>query len=214
METLKFMLGGDVMLGRTVGEWIARKGPDYPLGKISEVMNSADLVLVNLECAITSSSTFWTGEPKAFYFKAPVSAVETLKQAGVDIVSLANNQVLDFGCKGLDDTLDLLEMAGIRHAGAGRDMAEASKPACVESKGICFGMVAYCDHQQDFSAGTASPGINYFDLFDEKAFMSRIGADLQKMKGVDWPILSLHWGPNMVHRPSDYFRKLARGAID
>ncbi len=214
METVRLMLGGDVMLGRNVARRIARMGPAYPLGRISEIMNSADLVLVNLECAITASSARWSGAAKAFYFGAPLQAIDALLDAGVDVVSLANNHVLDFGYKGFDDTLISLEGAGIGYAGAGRNIDEASKPACFERKGISFGMTAYCDHQQDFSAGPASPGINYFDLDQENGFISRIRQDIEKMKGIDWPILSLHWGPNRVRHPSDHFRKLARQAIE
>ncbi len=214
MERLKFVLGGDAMLGRNVGQWIKRFGPDYPLGKISGIMKQADLVMVNLECAITSSNTLWKGEPKAFYFGAPVEAVDTLVMAGVDVVNLANNHVLDFDYKGLDDTLKLLSQAGIIHAGAGKSSRKASNPAFFERKGIRFGMVAYCDHQEDFAAGQETSGINYIDLSEEEAVLSRFRMDLKRIGKVEWPILSIHWGPNMVHRPSACFTRLARRAID
>lgn len=214
METVKLVLGGDVMLGRNVGEWIRRRGPDYPLGKIHEVMAGADLVMVNLECAITASTTLWSGSPKAFYFGAPVEAADALLMAGVDVVSLANNHVLDFDYEGLDDTLDVLKDAGIAYVGAGRNITEASSAVFFERNGISFGMTAYCDHQEDFCATKDTAGINYIDLSDEKAVLSRFRADLDGMGKIDWPILSIHWGPNMVESPSSHFRTLARGAVD
>lgn len=214
MEKTKLILGGDVMLGRNVGHWIKREGTEYPLGKISPILNRADLVIINLECAITSSEAIWKGAPKAFYFGAPVEAANSLARAGIDIVSLANNHILDFGYGGLDDTLKLLDESGMGHAGAGRNSLEASSPAFAERNGITFGMAAFCDHQEDFSAGPSSPGINYVDLDDEKAALSRFQDMLEKMGSVDWPMLSLHWGPNMVNRPSRQFRKLARAVID
>ena len=212
MDGLKILVGGDVMLGRNVGHWIRKAGPSYPLGEISGIMKQGDIVMVNLECSLTSSKALWKGERKAFYFGAPGDAIHALK--GVDVVSLANNHVLDFDIRGLYDTLDLLDEAGIVHAGAGRNGLEASRAVFFERKGIRFGMVAYCDHQEDFSAGPDKPGINYIDLSEEEAALSRFRADLKKMDAADWPILSLHWGPNMVFSPSAQFVRLAHAAIE
>ncbi len=61
--TVQFMLGGDVMLGRLVGEQIAARGPGYPLGGIAPLLREADLAIVNLECAITDASEEWHGAP-------------------------------------------------------------------------------------------------------------------------------------------------------
>jgi len=66
-ETVRIILGGDVMLGRIVKERIRRLGPAYPLGRIAGLMRGADLTIVNLECAVTSSDALWSGAPKAFY---------------------------------------------------------------------------------------------------------------------------------------------------
>lgn len=214
MEKVRLILGGDVMLGRNVGHWIERKGAEYPLGKISPILKQADLVIINLECAITSSKVLWKGAPKAFYFGAPVKAADSLARAGIDIVSLANNHVLDFDYGGLESTLELLDEFAIGHAGAGRNNLEASSPVFAERNGITFKMAAFCDHQVDFSAGPSSPGINYVDFSDEKAALSRFHEMLEEMGSVDWPMLSVHWGPNMINRPSRQFRKLARSVID
>ncbi len=211
---MKLLFCGDTMLGRGVGKAMEKHGHGYPLGKISPFTKDADLCIVNLECAITSSKSIWGGEPKAFYFGAPVGAAKSLRMAGVDLVNLANNHVLDFGVDGLEDTLRCLDEAGIRHAGAGKNMHDASCPALLERCGMKFGMAAFCDHQADFAAGPDNPGINYLDLFDEKRAIEKFRKGLEAMGKVDWPILSLHWGPNMVHRPSRKFVGLAHGAIE
>jgi poly-gamma-glutamate synthesis protein (capsule biosynthesis protein) len=210
------MFGGDVMLGRMVGERILMHGADYPLGPVAGRMRAADLTVVNLECAITSSERHWPGAPKAFYFGAPPEAGDALAGAGIDMVSLANNHVLDFDVDGLRDTLRILRRHGISHAGAGENIGEACSPALIESQGMRFGMAAFCDHQTDFAAGKDRPGIVCIDTDDEPAAlacMRRALEPLQQMM-VDWPILSLHWGPNMVFRPSERFRRLAHAAID
>lgn len=213
---VRLMLGGDVMLGRLVKESIFRHGADYPLGPVAAKLQAADLAVINLECAITSSQSCWQGEPKAFYFGAPPEAAQSLANAGIDMVSLANNHVLDFGAGGLRETLRHLERAGIRHAGAGENLREAATPAFADCKGMRFGMAAFCNHQADFAAARGRPGIAYIDLDDEAGALRRLRQALERMQGggVDWPILSLHWGPNMVLRPSDTLHYLAHAAID
>jgi poly-gamma-glutamate synthesis protein (capsule biosynthesis protein) len=213
---LRLFLGGDAMLGRMVGACVGRFGADYPLGAIAPLMRQADLAIVNLECAITSCTQHWSGAPKAFYFGAPPGAVESLLGAGIKLVSLANNHILDYGVRGLRDTIATLDRHGIAHAGAGRDLAEAQQPALVECKGMRFGMAAFCDHQRDFAAASGRDGMAWLDLQDEPkalAAFEQALAPLLEAK-LDWPILSLHWGPNMLWRPSAGFRRLAQAAVD
>ncbi|WP_147373867.1 CapA family protein [Massilia cavernae] len=213
---VRLMLGGDVMLGRLVGKAIQRFGPHYPLSGVAPLMSKADLTIVNLECAITSSTREWHGAPKAFYFGAPPAAVHALTDAGVDLVSLANNHALDYDVEGLLDTMKYLRARGIGWAGAGNSIDEARAPVFAERNGLRFGMAALCDHQVDFAAGVRRPGTTYVDLDDEPAalaLMRKLLEPIQQAKA-DWPILSLHWGPNMVSEPSRKFRRIAHAAID
>lgn len=214
--TVSLMLGGDVMLGRYVGQRIASEGPDYPLGEITTLLRSADLAIVNLECAITASVQRWSGLPKAFYFGAPPQAVRSLLDAGIAGATLANNHVLDFDVAGLRDTLHTLRSHGIGCAGAGMDVDEARAPLLLVRNGIKLGLVAFCDHQSDFAADEHRPGIAWLDFEDEPVVLDQFRASLQQLvrSGVDWPMLSLHWGPNMVERPSARFVRLAHAAID
>ncbi|MGH7273489.1 MAG: CapA family protein, partial [Nitrospiria bacterium] len=216
VEIVRLILGGDVMLGRIVARQIQRLGSQYPLGEIAAIMKQADLTLINLECAITSPQELWSGAPKAFYFGAPPEAIQSLVGAGVDLVSLANNHTLDYGEAGLRETMSLLRRKEIGFTGAGANLDEAQSPAIIERKGIRFGMVAYCDHQEDFSVGETRPGISYLNLRDQEKALNQIREGLNGLKkaGVDWPILSLHWGPNMVHHPSSQFVRFAHEAID
>lgn len=210
------MLGGDAMLGRTVNDYIARYGASYPLGPIAGLMRQADLTIVNLECAIAATDHIWPGAPKAFYFRAPPEAAHSLLDAGVDLVNLANNHTLDYDVEGLLQTLHHLQQQGIGYVGAGRDIEEALRPALMERRGIRLAMAGFCDHQPDFSAQRSRAGIAYLDLDDERAVLESWRNALEPLRkaAVHWPVLSLHWGPNMVFRPSEKFRRLAHAAID
>ena len=190
MQSLRVMLGGDVMLGRLVGQAIGQYGADYPLGPIAALMRAADLTIINLECAMTDSDQLWSGMRKAFYFAAPSIAIQSLQEAGVDLVNLANNHTLDFDFQGLHDTLAILKQANILYAGAGDNLKQARQPAILNCHGLQFAMISYCDHQADFaaSAGQAGrAGMSYLDLSHEKAALMQIEADFKPLQsqGID-----------------------------
>jgi poly-gamma-glutamate synthesis protein (capsule biosynthesis protein) len=213
---LRLVFGGDLMLGRTVKEYMLRDGAPYPLDAVAPLLRSADLAIANLECALTDNLERWHGVPKAFYFGAPAQAGQALKDAGIGLVSLANNHILDFDVQGLQDTLALLDAAGILHTGAGMDLAGAQRPAIAEARGVRIGMAAFCDHQADFAASEDHPGMAWLGLHDETAAIDAFARALAPLRaaGVRWPILSLHWGPNMVRAPTPHQRRLARAAIE
>src|ERR1043166_6214605 len=94
MTTLAF--AGDVMLGRLVSDAIKQMPPEQPWGDVMPIMAAADLRIVNLECAITTHTTPWTRTEKVFHFGADPAAIQVLRAAHIDAVSLANNHVLDF----------------------------------------------------------------------------------------------------------------------
>jgi poly-gamma-glutamate synthesis protein (capsule biosynthesis protein) len=216
MSALRLLFGGDVMLGRLVGDAMLREGADYPLGAVSALLRGASLAIANLECAVCEPAERWHGAPKAFYFRAPPLAGQALRDAGIGLVSLANNHILDYGVQGLLDTLRILDAQGIAHAGAGAGLDAALAPVIVERQGVRIGMAAFCDHQADFAAAPEHAGMAWIGLHDEAAAIDEFTRALAPLRaaGVRWPILSLHWGPNMVSEPSDRQRRLARAAID
>ena len=213
---LRVVLGGDVMLGRGVASAIAEHGTGYPLAPVAALMWEADLTLVNLECALTHSTEPWQGEKKDFYFRAPTKAVNCLSLAGIDVVSLANNHILDFGVSGLQDTIAALHSKNIAFAGAGEDLGLARRPAVLARKQARFGIVAYCDHQSSFAATPSNAGIAYLDLSNTTHALDVLKEDLADLyqMGVTWPILSLHYGPNRVTRPNTQFIALAHAIAD
>jgi poly-gamma-glutamate synthesis protein (capsule biosynthesis protein) len=213
---LRLLFGGDHMLGRLAGDALLREGPDYPLGALAPLLRGADLAIANLECAICAPAERWHGAPKAYYFRAPPLAGQALRDAGIGLVSLANNHILDYDVQGLLETLRILDAHGIAHAGAGVDLAAAQAPVIVERKGVRIGMAAFCDHQDDFAATPEHPGMAWLGLHDEAAAIDAFARVLAPLRaeGVRWPILSLHWGPNMVNEPAPHQRRLARAAIE
>lgn len=106
------ILLGDVMLGRTVNvRSLEKENPRYPFEKVADKLMSADIVFANLESPIVENC------PKkysGFVFCGDPKMVEGLSYAGIDVVSLANNHINNFGKKGVEDTGKYLDAAGIK----------------------------------------------------------------------------------------------------
>lgn len=210
---MRICLGGDVMLGRGVDEWLLAAGRS-PFTAIAPYWQGADLVAVNLECAITGQDTWYQGPPKAFYFRARPVAATFLAEAGVGVVTLANNHALDAGEPGLIDTLRLLDAAGIAHAGAGRDLAEASRPAVRLAAGKRVAVLSYCDHQEDFAAGPQQPGIRYLDLGAPET-LSALAADIREARVIaDHVLVAFHWQANWAPVVEPLYRRVAHHCLE
>src|ERR671916_2010580 len=180
VEMTTLALTGDVMLGRGVNETLDASRPEGVWGDVLPLLHAADLRVINLECALTEHRRPWSRTPKVFHFRAGPPAVEVLRAARVDACSLANNHTLDFEERGLLDTLDHLEAAGIRYAGAGHNLEEAARPALVK-KGVA--LVAFTDNEPPFAAGPDKPGTNYLPVSLEPEVMGRVEEAVEAARG-------------------------------
>ena len=100
--TLNFV--GDILLASRIQDLIDAEGPMAPWIGVKDLLQSADFTIGNLECAVGT-----TGSPmpdKQWTFRASPETLQGLKDAGVDVVSLANNHTLDFGVEGLLETIE------------------------------------------------------------------------------------------------------------
>jgi poly-gamma-glutamate capsule biosynthesis protein CapA/YwtB (metallophosphatase superfamily) len=203
---------GDVMLGRLVSDKISLRGPSYVWGDMLGVVSRPDITLINLETTFTKSKS---PLPKVFNFKAKLAHVKALQNAGVDVVTLANNHSFDFGVEGFEDTTRALEGAGIEYIGAGLDDMRARKPFITQKGGITIGFLAYTDNEPGWKADRNSPGTNYLQVGDIRAALDDID---QVRSKVDVLVVSLHWGPNMRQAPSgdfvEFAHRLIEGGVD
>ncbi len=176
-----------------------------------------DLRIINLETAVTKSDDHWPG--KGIHYRMHPENVACLKEAGIDVASLANNHVLDWGQRGLFETLETLRGVNIRPAGAGRDRAEAEKPAVVEVPGK--GRVLVFSYGLETSgilgswaASEGKPGVNLLqDLSGETVRHVEKKIQAQR-RDRDVVVASIHWGPNWGHAVSREQRQFAHELID
>ena len=191
---------------------------------LAYVWGDADVVLeranascgiVNLETAITDART---PEPKGINYRMNPRNAEGLKQLGIDCCVLANNHVLDWGAKGLMQTLDTLHGMAMATAGAGRSAAEAAKPAILHHENrrvLVFGFAASDSGvPHHWAAQPNGPGVNYLHALDEKMIRSIKSQVSEIKRNGDTAIASIHWGSNWGYDIPPAHISFARALID
>lgn len=213
---MRFVLVGDVMLGRLVNETLKREPATYPWGDTLPLFQQSDFRACNLECALADHGAPWSATPKIFHFRSDAKNVAALQAAGMTAVSLANNHALDFGEEALFEMLQTLDHARIARAGAGRTLDEAARPAVIEMQGLRVGWLAWSDNEPDWAATATRPGIFYVPTRVMSQRARRLFDLIGQLKedGVDWVVVSAHWGPNWGTAPPADHPPFARALID
>jgi poly-gamma-glutamate capsule biosynthesis protein CapA/YwtB (metallophosphatase superfamily) len=176
-------------------------------GDVTSVFQDADLVVGNLECALVQTGEATSG--KCVLRGSPEWA-STLKSAGIGVVSLANNHIMDYGKQGLLSTIETLRRAGVRHVGAGTNRHEARSPLFLDAAGrriALLGRTAVIVSSPSY-AGENDPGVAFLDP-DETATAIRSSGSQ-----ADLVILLVHWGMEEYSYPSPTQRQLARQLAD
>ncbi len=224
--TATLLFAGDVTLGYHYEEYVdeqIKKGMPkdealaWGFARVRDVTTKADLFVVNLECPFTSK-----GEKiaKNFNFRARPELVAALASGGVDVVSLANNHLMDYGPEGLFDTLATLDQHRIVHFGAARNLAAARTPAIVDVKGIKVAFLGYFFlgdrniEPKEVIASPDAPGVAG-EFSDLAALSAMVKADVRAAKKkADLVIPFFHWGREGRAEPEPYQTALAKVAID
>jgi poly-gamma-glutamate synthesis protein (capsule biosynthesis protein) len=201
------VLTGDILLAGRAGRLIADRGPQAPLAAVREVLAAADMAMGNLECALATR-----GQPadKEFTFRARPEAAEALREAGYDIISLANNHAADYGPKALMETLAALRARRILPVGAGRDSRDARRVLHLEagSPRRRIAVLAFSNMlPTSFYAGAGRPGTNPVAA---KGLREQVRAARRQAELV---IVIFHWGEELSQFPSTNQRYLASEAV-
>jgi poly-gamma-glutamate capsule biosynthesis protein CapA/YwtB (metallophosphatase superfamily) len=201
---------GDAMLGRKVGERFQADPDSFAMSEFAAFLQGHDIVFLNLECPVSRNGRPDPIQKPNVTFCADPATLKVLQNLGVNIVSLGNNHMLDYGPEALVDTLRHLDEVGIRHAGAGRDYLEANEPLLLTVNGV---KLAILSHVFVFSASTRratrrNPGVSDY----------RIGPILARIRSLRAAgylvVVSLHWGLEYAFYPVPYQRQQARQMID
>ncbi len=194
---------GDVHFAERTAARLAAD-PATAFGASAAVLSRADLTMVNLETAIAVGGR---PESKSFTFQAPPSAFTALRDAGIDIATMANNHGADYGAAGLTQTLAAIRSSGFPVVGIGANAAAAYAPYYRTVNGVRIAIVAASQVQDEtlahFSATDDRPGI-------ANAYSDRLVAAVKAAKvRADVVIAYLHWGTEYQSCPNSDQRRLA-----
>lgn len=169
----------------------------------------ADIFMVNQEFPFTDRGQ--QAADKQFTFRIPPARVNILKEMDVDIVTMANNHILDYGPDGITDSLAALDGAGIRHVGAGENLEQASRLEVIETDGMKIGFLGTSRVYMDASwaAGPSHPGV--FSTYEPAAAVKAIS---QAKDQCDYLVAYVHWGVEKATEPQDYQRTMGRQYLD
>jgi hypothetical protein len=206
---LVIVAGGDVNLGRECGQAILAAANYDPFRFMGPLWGDADVRFVNLESQLSDQDGETQSPRNRLVFTGPPGGAETLAQAGIAVVSTANNHAWDYGRGALFETLDNLARAGVQKSGTGRTLDEAYTPAVVQARGRRVAVVAVT---QIWNAGPIEQheGRNYVAW----ARLKRVTEALQRARReADFVILSYHGGVEYVDAPIDQTRRFIDGAL-
>lgn len=176
-----------------------------------------DVRLINLETSITKNQEPWL--EKEVHYRMNPENIPCLAAAKIHVGSLGNNHALDWGHSGLSETLETLEKAKIKSAGAGRNLEEAHAPAVVEIKGK--GRVLVFSYGSptsgvplEWAATKNRAGVNLLPDYSEKT-VQEIAKVVKRVKQKgDVVVFSIHWGANWGYAVSEEEREFAHQLID
>lgn len=185
------------------------------LRAITPVLSKADVTMVNLETAITDRGD---PAPKEYTFRAPSTAFASLRAAGVDVVSMANNHGQDYGVVGVRDSLAAAKAARFPVVGIGLDAEQAFRPWRTTVKGQRLAFIG-ATHVLDsnlkstWTAGDGKPGLA--SAYEEATLLAAVR---RARATSDTVVVYLHWGTERVACPTarqrDIAPKLARAGAD
>lgn len=202
-------LVGDILMDSWVATEIKNKGVDYPWVQVKDVLSGADLAIGNLESSVGVGGTPIRG--KSFTFRARPETLQGVVNAGIDVVSLANNHVLDYGITAFAETLSNLEKYKIAKVGGGRNVYEALSPTIQERNGLKIGVLSFSRviPYPNWVAGANQPGVA--NGWDNKLVLETIKKVDSK---VDVLVVAIHWGTELADYPASDQTNLAQAMVD
>lgn len=196
-DTVTLLFAGDILMDDhyAVMSTYHNRGNDinqaFDQGLL-EQMRNADIFMINNEFTFTSRGTPTVN--KKFTFRADPGNVSMYEEMGVDIVSVANNHIYDYGEISLLDTLDTLEQAEIPYVGAGRNLQEAMTPVYYIANGMKIAFVSATQIERNGTPDTKEA------TQDSAGVLRCMNPDNllltieEAKKNSDYVILYIHWG--------------------
>ena len=177
---------------------------------VVKIMTESDLMVVNSEFTVSNRGTAMRG--KQYTFRASPSRLPIYKEMGVDLVTLANNHVYDFGRDAFLDMLDAFDEVKMPRIGAGRNLEEAMKPYYFIIGGYKFAFLnATRAEKYILTPGATETSEGVFRCYDRTNLLNQI----KKVKeDTDYLITIIHFGKENYHTLEEEQVASAKAYID
>lgn len=187
---------------------------------VSNYLSEADITIANLETTLSGEDKGYSGYPR---FNTPDQALKAIEDAGIDVLSVANNHIADKGLYGYDRTLDKIIESPMEYIGGIKNDGE-SQFKVLEVNGLKLALIG-ATYETPLVNGKRTLNGSYFDESIQERLLSfrydqldffyeRIKTDMDKLEDVDLKIMMIHWGNEYWLNKNDHQKRIARGLSD
>jgi hypothetical protein len=201
---LSLIAVGDIMVGGRTRAPLRAYGSAYPFAGVAPLLLQAPIVVGNLEGPL---ATHAERVERQFSYRVNPATAADLRAAGINVVTLANNHLLDCRRAGVLETLEALAHAGVAVIGAGRFAEVAHAPAILTAPPLRVGLLGYYWNRRT-SATKRLPG----SAMDTHEALATDIAALRPL--VDRVVVTCHWGVPYEREVTPDVCARARFAID
>jgi poly-gamma-glutamate capsule biosynthesis protein CapA/YwtB (metallophosphatase superfamily) len=228
----------NVLIGMVGDVLVDRENPIEVFSHVRDILRVPDIMFANLEAAYTDDPRPVPSAPVVL--KPPAHNLDVFANVGFNVMSMANNHIVDVGYEAMLQTRSRLRAQGVRTCGAGGSFDEAHEPALIDAKGLRVAFLAYCvGYPSGYEARAKTPGLapmrayRYLrdpdpsdptdpgDLLDvitlpDKNDLAALTKDIERASAVaDLVVVSFHWGDyTKPFHLTDHETRTARYCID
>ncbi len=191
----------------------------WPWGEALPLLNeiNPDIRLINLETSVTTSNDF--APRRRVHYRMHPDNVGCIIAIRPDVCATANNHVLDFGCRGLAETLDVLADAETLCAGAGLDVEQADHPVVVNIADGARAVICSIGSETSgiptrWAATGSRAGVALVPDLSERTAAAVAARVLAEKRRGDVAIVSVHWGSNWGYEVGEAQIRFAHRLID
>lgn len=203
---MKLIIGADLVPTNVNYELFSAADTTALAGEeLVSLLKCADYRICNLEVPLSDQE-----DPIAKCGPALISPTQTvtgIKALGIDMVTIANNHIMDQGVQGFKSTLRTLENNGIAYVGGGKNLNEAIEPAIIHLDGKTIGIYACAEHEFSI-AGEDHHGANPFDPLESPDHVAAL------KEQCDYVIVLYHGGKEHYRYPSPGLQKICRKLVE
>lgn len=203
---MKIVIGADFVPTKTNMEIFENADINLLLGEeLSEVLRNAKYRIFNLEVPLIDKEILIDKNGPCLYAKT--KTIKLFKKLNVNLLTIANNHIMDQGIEGYKSTTELLNKNNISYVGGGNNIEEASKPYVFKFNNKLIGIYACAEHEFSI-AQKDKPGANPFDPYESFDHISKL------KENCDYLIVLYHGGKEHYRYPSPLLQKTCRKFID